>query len=151
MLVATEVAAVDAPTAIRTLAGRLVDAGHVDAPYADAVVAREGIFPTGLPTDPPVALPHADPDHVRHTAMAVGTLVTPVHFREMGNPDHELLVRVIFLLAVKHKDEAVQLLKQLVLAFRNQDALRRLEQAPSPAAARTVLRDLLGELVSAEG
>lgn len=151
VVVATEVTAADARAAIRALAGMLADAGHVEAPYADAVVAREDVFPTGLPTDPPVALPHADPDHVRRTAMAIGTLVAPVRFKEMGNPDHEIAVRLVFLLAVKSKDEAVHLLRQLVLAFRNHDALRRLERAPSAAAARTVLHELLGELLPAEG
>lgn len=151
VLVAAGLPASDAARAIRALSAMLADAGYVEPAYADAVVAREALFPTGLPTDPPVALPHADPDTVRRTAMAVGTLAAPVTFKEMGNPDHELAVRVIFLLAVRGKDEAVHLLKQLVLALRNHGALRRLERAPSEGEARAVLRELLGTLLPAEG
>ncbi len=151
VVVVARLAAPDAGAAIRALCAMLAGAGYVEPAYADAVVARELLFPTGLPTDPPVALPHADPDAVRRTAMAVGTLAAPVAFKEMGNPDHELAVRVIFLLAVRGKDEAVHLLKQLVLAFRNHGGLRRLELASSAEEARAVLRELLGALFSAEG
>ncbi len=151
VLVATGLPARDAGGAIRALCRLLADAGHVGPDYADAVVARETRFPTGLPTDPPVALPHADPDAVRRTAIAVGILPAPVTFKEMGNPEHDLAVRVVFLLAVRGKDEAVQLLKRLVLAFRNHDALTRLGRAPSADEARAVLRELLGPLLPAEG
>lgn len=148
VLVAAQLSAPDAEGAIRALGLMLAGAGYVEPPYADAAVVREALFPTGLPTDPPVALPHADPDAVRRTAMAVGTLAAPVTFKEMGNPEHELAVRVIFLLAVRGKDEAVHLLRQLVLAFRNHGALRRLERAPSAEEARVVLRELLGALLT---
>ncbi len=148
VLVAAQLSAPDAGEAIRALGLMLADAGYVEPAYADAAVAREALFPTGLPTDPPVALPHADPDAVRRTAMAIGTLAAPVTFKEMGNPEHELAVRVIFLLAVRGKDEAVHLLKHLVLAFRNHGALRRLERAPSAEQARVVLRELLGALLT---
>jgi len=151
VLVASGLPASDAAAAIRALCRLLVDAGHVAPDYADAVVAREARFPTGLPTDPPVALPHADPDAVRRTAIAVGILSAPVTFKEMGNPAHALGVQVVFLLAVRGKDEAVHLLQQLALAFRNHDALGRLSRAPSAAEARAVLRELLGPLLPVEG
>ena len=47
----------DAPALLRTMAGRARDAGLVGEGFADAVVAREEQFPTGLPT--PVGSPVA--------------------------------------------------------------------------------------------
>jgi PTS system galactitol-specific IIA component len=142
-VVATGLRAADAPEALHLLTALLVDAGCVDPQYGNAVSDREAAFPTGLPTDPPVALPHADPDHVRRSAMAVGIFADPIAFKEMGSPDHDLNVRLVFLLAMKGKDEAVRLLKQLVLAFRDGERLRRLQDASSAQEARGQVEDLL--------
>lgn len=143
ILLQTGLEAGDATEAVQQLAGMLQRAGHVAEGYAAAVVAREATFPTGLPTEPAVALPHADPDHVVSSAMAVGVFRTPVIFREMGNPERPLQVRVVFLLAVKEKEEAAGLLRDLVLAFRDHARLARLKQAETVDIARAVLNDLL--------
>jgi PTS system galactitol-specific IIA component len=137
--------AADAAAAVRRLATLLVEAGHVDERYGAVVVERESAFPTGLPTDPPVALPHADPDHVLRSALVVGIFRTPVAFHEMGSPDNTLQVRIVFLLAVKEKEEAAALLRELVLAFRDHARLTRLQHAETDEEARAVLNDLLHE------
>lgn len=133
----------DAAAAVQHLADVLERAGHVAEGYAAAVVEREATFPTGLPTEPPVALPHADPDHVIRSAMAVGILRAPVAFHEMGNPEHTLQVRIVFLLAVREKEEAAGLLRELALAFRDHARLARLQQTETVQEAREVLNDLL--------
>jgi PTS system galactitol-specific IIA component len=129
--------------ALRLLAARLVDAGCVDARYADAVIDREGAFPTGLPTDPPVALPHADPNYVLRNAVAVGVFAEPIAFREMGTPGHELRVRLVFLLALRAKEDAASLLRQLILNFREGNRLARLQDASTDDDARRLAHDLL--------
>jgi PTS system galactitol-specific IIA component len=129
--------------ALRLLVARLVDAGCVDARYADAVINREGAFPTGLPTNPPVALPHADPDYVLRNALAVGVFDEPIAFREMGTPDRELRVRLVFLLALRAKEDAASLLRQLILNFREGDHLARLQDASTDDDARRLVHDLL--------
>ncbi|MDR7417405.1 MAG: PTS sugar transporter subunit IIA [Armatimonadota bacterium] len=135
----------DAASAVQRLAGMLQRAGHVTADYGAAVAAREATFPTGLPTEPPVALPHADPDHVLHSAMAVGVFRAPVTFHEMGSPERTLPVRIVFLLAVKEKEAAAGLLRELVVAFRDHERLARLQEAETVHAARAILDDLLSQ------
>jgi PTS system galactitol-specific IIA component len=141
--VETGLEAEDAAAAVQRLADLLEQAGHVDARYAAAVADRERTFPTGLPTEPPVALPHADPDYVLRSAMAVGIFRAPVAFQEMGNPGQTLQVRIVFLLAVKEKEEAAGLLRELVLAFRDHARLARFQQAETDEEARALLNDLL--------
>src|SRR5579862_6898362 len=59
--VATDCACVDATDALRQAAALLARVAAVTDDYADAVIAREADYPTGLPTEPVgVALPHAD-------------------------------------------------------------------------------------------
>ncbi|MDR7517550.1 MAG: PTS sugar transporter subunit IIA [Armatimonadota bacterium] len=135
--------AASAADALRQLGDVLVGAGDVDPEYVVDVLRREATFPTGLPTDPPVALPHADPNHVRRSAVAVGVCRSPVTFREMGNPMRELDVRVIFLLAIREKTEVTAVLRDLVTAMRDHDRLIRLQEAATPAQARRVLAEML--------
>lgn len=50
---------------IRKMSSYLESEGMVLPTYVDAVLNREKVFPTGLPTIPfPVAIPHGDPEHV---------------------------------------------------------------------------------------
>jgi PTS system galactitol-specific IIA component len=80
-------------------------------------------MPTGLPTTPVgVAVPHADPDHVRTPAVAVGRAVTPIAFAEMASPERTVEVRLVFLLALSSKQQAA-MLSALVTAFQREGFL----------------------------
>ena len=60
---------------IRALVDKLHEHGLVELEFANDVLAREETFPTGLPTEPhAVAIPHADPQHVRESAVGVAVL-----------------------------------------------------------------------------
>ena len=72
---------------IRTLAAEAERLGYVKAGWADAVIRRERIYPTGLPTEVmKVAVPHAmERDQVNTPVIIVATLKRPVNFKEMGD------------------------------------------------------------------
>jgi PTS system galactitol-specific IIA component len=110
--------AADWEAALRMGAERLRDAGCVTEGYAEAVVAREHTYPTGLPTaGAGVALPHADAEHVLEPGICVLTLRRPVHFSVMGDPDERVAVSVVFLLALadaRSQLRALRLLAELV-------------------------------------
>lgn len=132
----------DARSAIDVLCRRLEQHGWVDDHYAEAVWKREQQFSTGLPTRPPVALPHADPEHVLQNAIAVGVFAHPLSFVEMGG-EEQLEVKIVFLLALREKDAAVPVLSWLAQCFRNERQLSELEAAPTVTAARSTLQQLL--------
>ena len=57
--------------------------GFVKASYKDAVIAREKVFATGLPTvneNVGVAIPHTDIEHVHTAAISFTRLKEPVEF-----------------------------------------------------------------------
>jgi len=113
-----------AEQAIRALAKRLFDGGHVKASFEHAAVLREKRSPTGLPfPDAPVALPHAEPEHVLSPACAVALLAAPVKFRQMGSPQMQLDVRIVVMPALTAKDQAAAGLAALI--ERLQDVARR--------------------------
>ena len=101
---------------IRLLAGRLEKLGYVRPTYADAVVAREAKMPTGLPVgrDANVAVPHTDPQHVIKPGVALATLARPVAFASMEDPDEDVPVGLVFMLAINDKDRQIDMLQQIM-------------------------------------
>jgi len=149
-LILLELRAATAAEVIHALSERLLQDGYVTEGFADAVIARERIFPTGLPTPIPVALPHTDAQHCRRPAIAVGLLADAVPFGEMGTADQVIPVQVVFLLAVTDPKQQVRWLKQLVEFFQQPDRIGQIQAAASPADVAQTLRGylLLGETAS---
>ncbi len=123
----------DAQDAITRMCAPLHAQGAVHATYADETIDRELKHPTGLPTRPfPIAFPHAEAEGVHRSALAVATLKTPVEFRNMADPDEELSVEIIFLLANREPEEQVQALRQLALIFGESEKLVALREMQDP-------------------
>lgn len=127
---------------IETLCELLIDKGYVKEDYAQAVLAREVVFPTGLPTEGiKVALPHTDTEYVNRTSIAIATLKDPVEFHVMGSPDETVMVNIVFLLAIKEKEEVVNMLSRLATTFQDGALLQAVFDATSPGE---ILAALLG-------
>ncbi len=99
---------------IRALAEKLFSLGYVKDTFAEAVLKREAIHPTGLPTEMPVGLPHTDIEHCIKPAISVGILKQPVEFRMMGDPTQKVSVRLVFLLSVINPANQVKILRRLI-------------------------------------
>lgn len=100
--------------ALTRLGCLLYGAGFVKDSYTQAIVEREKIYPTALPTQIGVAVPHTDSLHVLTLSMAVGILSRPVIFKEMGSSgDKEVPVQVVMSLAVPNPKQVVAMLRHL--------------------------------------
>jgi PTS system galactitol-specific IIA component len=139
-LVQTHLEAEDSEAVIRTLGSLLHTRGYVHDSFVDAVIAREKVFATGLPTpEIQVAIPHADVEHVKRSAIAVGILANPVTFGEMGSEDGTVDVQIACCLAVKESESLVSLLQNLVGIFQDPDFLRQLLTQDSPEAVADLI------------
>jgi PTS system galactitol-specific IIA component len=125
---------------INALSERLYHAGYVKQGFAEAVIDRERAFPTGLPCEIPVAIPHCDPAHCNHSAIALGLLKKPVAFGEMGDNNHKVLVDIVFLIAINNPDQQVVWLKRLSDFFQNVSLMRNLQDTTSNLEAAELLR-----------
>lgn len=103
--------------ALEALARRAEEAGWVTPTFAAALLEREAAYPTGLPTPIPVAIPHADVEHVLRSGLGVATLSTPVSFGEMGGSGERVDARVIVLILVTDPQDQVDLLTRLIGLF----------------------------------
>ena len=102
--------------AIKLLGVIMAEAGFVEDAYWEDVYKREKTFPTGLPTQPiAIAIPHADPDRVIKSGIAVAVFDQPVKFRIMGsNAPDEIEVLVVFMLALKDFKQQTAVIRDLL-------------------------------------
>lgn len=118
---------------IRILAERLQSLGYVKPSFSAAVLAREAELPTGLPlgSDNNVAVPHTDPEHVLRPGLAFATLAEPVLFSNMENPDEQLRVSVVFLMALNDKDKQIEMLQEIAGTIQSPETIAALIRSKS--------------------
>jgi len=140
-LVALNLEAVDARAVIDLLAARLHAQGLVAAEYGQQTYERELHHPTGLPTKPfCIAFPHADATGVSQSGLALATLAKPVAFKNMGDPEEDLQVHLVLMLANRDPEEQVKTLRNLAVLFGKPDKLQTLRDQSTPQAAVAWLR-----------
>ncbi len=139
------IAAADDLEAIRAVNQALVASGHTLLEFGEDACAREATFPTGLPTAPiAVAIPHADPTHVLSSALAIGTLSSPVKFSQMGTDGSiRLDVQLEFLLAIKESEKQVEMIQQLMAVIQNPDVLEAMLRTRDAAGILDLIRATL--------
>lgn len=113
--------------------GKLMEkGGYVKETYVNAVLEREKIYPTGLPTDGIcVAIPHTDSSHVNSSAVSIGILKREVEFGMMGDIDTKFNVGIVMLLAIDNPEAQVKLLQKLMTMVRDKELLIKLKNAAS--------------------
>ncbi|MBV1758409.1 MAG: PTS sugar transporter subunit IIA [Dethiosulfatibacter sp.] len=133
--------ATDRNDAIMKIVQLLVTNGHVKETYYDSVVAREEIYPTGLPTEGVrIAIPHASSEDIIESTIGMAILETPVVFNNMADDSEELDVKIVFLIANAASTEQPKILKQLMEKFSDEDLLISLSESQSAE----VVMDLIG-------
>lgn len=129
-LILTDLEVKDSSEAITRLGNLLYKYGYVRDTFIPAVLEREAIFATGLPTpEYHVAIPHTDSEHVIHPAIAIATLKNPVVFGEMGNPEAKIDIHLVCMLAVNQSDSLVTLLQNLVEMFQSAGVLEQVMES----------------------
>ncbi|WP_394216599.1 PTS sugar transporter subunit IIA [Brachybacterium vulturis] len=137
---------------LRSLAGRLLDAGAVTVDFPEALRRRERTYPTGLPTPIPTAIPHADPEHVVVPGLALATLARPVPFGEMGATGSTADVRLVVMPLLTDAREHLAALQRLMCLLRDEAAVAELLEMPDDEALRARAAALLaGALPGVEG
>ena len=128
----------DYETLLHNLSDKLEEKGYVKEGYADAVIRREQIYPTGLPTNiMKVAVPHAiERDYVLEPRVLVATLKEPVAFKEMGDGVRDVL-------AVCGSNDQLTILQKIVGLFSESDAMAELKQASTTSELYKVLTHCL--------
>ena len=114
--------------AIRQCAAKLHEGGFVSADFGDKCIKREKEFPTGLPTDIPVAIPHCKDEGTTANSICFLLLDAPVKFYRMDDDESFIETDMVFNLAIREADEHLEVLQRLMLFLQNKDHLNKCRQ-----------------------
>ncbi|MDQ0203966.1 PTS sugar transporter subunit IIA [Pectinatus haikarae] len=130
---------------IAKMAGNMQKLDYVKESYKAAVVAREKIFATGLPTSSyGVAIPHTDIEHVNAPAICVASLAKPVDFVIMGEECETVPVKIVFMLAMKEQHAQLEILQKLMKILQEDGALEEIAKAQKPVDIKEFVCKKLG-------
>jgi PTS system galactitol-specific IIA component len=116
-----------AEEAIRQACEPLVLLKRVRPAYINDVILREERWPTGIPTNPGIAIPHAENyDNTITSTIASCVLANSIPFRQMGSKDQLVDVRILFILAIKEPDIQVDVISNLMRFLTGKSAINNL-------------------------
>ena len=104
----------------------LTELGFTKPSFTEACIEREHRYPTGLPTEVGIAIPHAGSAHVNKSCLCIIRLRDPVMFRRIDDPGSEIPVKVVVGIAVASDDDQARTLARLVQGFQDSDFLNSL-------------------------
>lgn len=140
-LIFLDIVADDSTTLLKEMSKKLLEKGYVKHSFENAVIEREEIYPTGLPTPGVmVALPHTDSKHVIKSTIAIANLKEPVIFKEMGNGIRNIPAELVFMLAIHHPKEQVEVLKKLMNILSKSDVLISIKKAKDASEVINILQ-----------
>lgn len=108
----------------------LYEAGLVKDSFAGKCQEREADFPTGLPTEIPVAIPHCKDEGIVENSICFLKLETPVVFRRMDEDTESIETDMIFNMAIKNPNEHLKALQNLMQFLNNKEALEKCRTLP---------------------
>lgn len=130
--------------ALNFLSGKLLKHQYVKPEYQQAILDREKVYPTGLPSlGVSIAIPHADNNLVNETTIAIGVLKRPVIFYSMESADKELDVQIIMMLAIKEPHGQIEMLQKVVSIIQNENLTKEIAKTTDKNKILTMLEPYL--------
>lgn len=104
----------------------LVKNNYVSDEFEGALLSREAEFPTGLPTSPPVAIPHTDGTFVKNDTILCILNDKPLLFNEMGGDTEDVVdPRIIFMLVLSEGNAHLTQLQNLIEKIQGGELVNR--------------------------
>ncbi len=128
-LIGLDIEVKDGEEFLDQISERLIELGFVKDSFKEAIKEREREYPTALPTEPyALAIPHADPEHVKKPFIAFTRLKNPIAWKAMGMKDLEIPVSFLFVLGFFAEEDNVELLRRILEQFQEEEFLEQLKE-----------------------
>ena len=117
----------DQNEAFELLTKQFVEADVVQPDFLEGIKEREKNYPTGLQSDTVgFAIPHTDSKYVKRNQLGFMSLDKPVVFKSMADPDEDIQVELIIMMAIQGHDQA-EMLGRLMEMFMNEEIVNKLK------------------------
>jgi len=133
-----QISAASSKEVMKLLGNALIKNSYAKDGIVEDVLSREKKFPTGINTEVPFAIPHAGPEFTIKKGLAIATLKQPVKFREMGNPERVLDVRIVIMSALTGKEEAGKEFYKIIQRLKENKTAKKLLQCNSSQTVKKI-------------
>ncbi|MGT2958143.1 PTS fructose transporter subunit IIA [Streptococcus bovimastitidis] len=117
---------------LELLSDDLFEKGYVLDSFKEAIIKREGDFPTGLQLEEvAVAIPHTYSEHVKKPFLYINKLEETIPFIQMGTDDEIVQVSYVIVLGITEPHKQTGLLVELMEIFGDSEFLDQLQEAKS--------------------
>ena len=116
--------------AISLTADELFNNGCVKNTFKENCILREKQFPTGLPTNVAVAIPHTDAIHVIENAVCILKLKMKDLFNSMQDPNDTVNVDFVFNMSVVDDNKQLQMLQEIIKVVQDSNFLEKAKKMP---------------------
>ena len=136
-----QIEAKDSADVTAQLGSLLMEAGFVRDTFINAALERESQLPTGLPLGGMynAAIPHTDVEHVIKPGLAMATLVKPISFQNMVQPDESVPVQLVFFMALDQPKAQVEMLQEIAMVLQDAQVIEELMNARDFADVNRIL------------
>lgn len=128
--------------AIHLTAGALLEKGYVKDTFEENCIKREKVFPTGLNTELPIAIPHTESEYVRESAICFLRLKHPVTFVNMESDLETVEANYVLNLAIKEKEKQVPMLAKVIEVFQDGEFLKSMQKLEMDEFQKTLKEKL---------
>ncbi|KZM54309.1 PTS sugar transporter subunit IIA [Aeribacillus sp. FSL K6-2848] len=127
-----------------TIGQALMEDKIVKDGFIEALLKREKEYPTGLPVNPGVAIPHTDGTLVNEDRLVFATLKNPVTFAEMGGSDENIIdIHIVILMAIKDGKKHLETLRQLIDSIKKEEFIKGLFNSKNSDEMETIIKKFL--------
>ncbi|HWQ78646.1 MAG TPA: PTS sugar transporter subunit IIA [Anaerovoracaceae bacterium] len=99
------------------------DRNYVNEIFKEKILEREREFPTGLPMEVPIAIPHVH-DGCLESFFSVAVMKRPVAFQSMDGSEEPVMTRLVFLFGITDPRHQTEVLKRFCTIFQNAELLQ---------------------------
>lgn len=114
--------------AIRICGKCMMEQGSVGQDFVEACIEREREYPTGLPSNIPVAIPHSKAKGIKENCICFLRLDHPVRFYRMDDSEQYCDTKLIFNLAIQEADDHLEFLQKLMKFVLDEEVLQQCAQ-----------------------
>lgn len=125
------------------LADKLKEEGFVKEGYKEGIIKREEEYPTGLPAEIKIAIPHCDHTLVNEAAIAIGILEKSIDFKAMDDPSMSLDVEIVIMLALDEPHGHIEMLQKIIKLIQSSEDLKKILSSKDDEETSQIIKKYL--------
>lgn len=127
---------------LKELCSNVLEKKFIEPIFVENVIEREKTFPTGLPTDIPLAIPHVHEGCIK-SFFSMAICENPIEFESMDGSDEKIPVKLVFLFGITNPSQQTKILMKFCEIFQNNEILTSMLNVNNEKELVDILKNIL--------